>query len=230
MSAHADGLEWSTRFLPLRCDASKITLAVENVELKHRGASVIPAQTSQKAMTAYAFSLLFAAVLANQAGVPVPVVPYLLTVGALSAHAGTGMLLANLVAVGAALVADAIWYGLGRWRGRSAMLAVARLLRQSAEYVDSAEGRFRGHQVAFLLGGRFLPELNPIAAGMAGATGMRLGRYTLIAMTSAVAWAFAWTSAGYALGNIINQALISFASVATLPVVIDALVVVGVWR
>jgi hypothetical protein len=64
---------------------------------------------------------------------------------------GTGMLLANLVAVGAALVADAIWYGLGRWRGRGAM-------------------------------------------------------------TSALAWAFAWTGAGYALGNIANQALTSFGS------------------
>jgi len=181
-------------------------------------------------MTVYALSLLFAAVLANQAGVPIPVVPYLVTAGALSAHAGTGMLLANLVAVGAALVADAVWYGLGRWRGRGALLALARLLRQSAEYVDGAERRFRGHQVAFLLGGRFLPELNPIAAGMAGATRMRLGRYTLMAMTSALAWAFAWTGAGYALGNVTNQALMSLGSLAAPFVVIDAPFAVGVWR
>jgi membrane protein DedA with SNARE-associated domain len=166
-------------------------------------------------MTVYASSLLFAAVLANQARVPIPVVPYLVTAGALSAHAGTGMLLANLVAVGAALVADAVRYGLGRWRGRGALLALARLLRQSAEYVDSAEGRFRCHQVAFLFGGRFLPELNPIPAGMAGATRIRLGRYTLISMTSALAWAFARTSAGSALRNIANQALMSFGSLAT---------------
>jgi len=184
----------------------------------------------KRTVTVHAFSLLFAAVLANQAGVPIPVVPYLVAAGALSAHAGAGMLLANLVAVGASLVADAIWYGLGRWRGRGALLALARLLRRSAEYVDSAEGRFRGHQVAFLLGGRFLPELNPIAAGMAGATRMRLGRYTLIAMMSALAWALAWTGAGYAIGNVTNQALISFGSIATPLVVIDGLLALGVWR
>jgi len=131
--------------------------------------------------------------------------------------------------VGAALVADAIWYGLGRWHGRDALLALARLLRRSAAYVDGAEGRFRGHQVAFILGGRFLPELNPIAAGMAGATRMGPARYTLIAMTSAFAWAFAWTGAGYALGNIPSKAVSSFGSM-TPPFVIDALLALGVWR
>ena len=88
-------------------------------------------------MTVYALSLLFAAVLANQAGVPIPVVPYLVTAGALAAHAGTGMLLTNLVVVGAALVADGIWYGLGRWRGRDVLLALARLLKRSAEHALS---------------------------------------------------------------------------------------------
>src|SRR5690349_3399566 len=85
-----------------------------------------------------------------------------------------------------------------RGHGRNALLVLARLLRRSATSIDSAEGRFRGHQAAFILGGRFLPELNPIVAGMAGATHMRPTRYTLIAMTSALAWAFAWTGAGYA--------------------------------
>ena len=188
-----------------------------------------PSRRPKIAMTVYAFSLLFAAVLANQAGVPIPVVPYLVATGALAAHAGTSMLLTNVVVVGAALVADAIWYGLGRWHGRDVLVGLARLLRRSAAYVDGAEGRFRGHQVAFILGGRFLPELNPIAAGMAGATRMGPARYSLIAMTSAFAWAFAWTGAGYALGNIPSKAVSSFGSM-TPPFVIDALLALGVWR
>jgi membrane protein DedA with SNARE-associated domain len=75
-------------------------------------------------MTAQAFFLLFAAVLANQAGVPFPVVPSLVAAGALSAHAGTGMVPSILVTVVATLVADAIWYGLGRWWGRDALRTV----------------------------------------------------------------------------------------------------------
>jgi hypothetical protein len=49
-------------------------------------------------MTAHAFSLLLAAVLVNQAGVPLPVVPSPMAAGALSAHAGTGMVLAVITA------------------------------------------------------------------------------------------------------------------------------------
>jgi len=178
-------------------------------------------------MTPQAFSLLFAAVLANQAGVPFPVVPSLVAAGALSAHAGTGMVPSILVTVVAALVADAIWYGLGRWRGREALRTVARLLRRSAEYVDNAEGRFRDHQFAFLFGGRFVPELNPIAAGMAGATRMRPSRYSAIAVASALAWAGAWTGAGYVVGNVTRQAPVPLLSLATPVVVIGAILAVG---
>ena len=44
-----------------------------------------PSRRPKIAMTVYAFSLLFAAVLANQAGVPIPVVPFLVATGALAA-------------------------------------------------------------------------------------------------------------------------------------------------
>src|SRR5438105_2191408 len=106
-----------------------------------------------------------------------------------------------LVTVVAALVADAIWYGLGRWRGREALRTAARLLRRSAEYVDHAEGRFRDHQLAFLFGGRFVPELNPIAAGMAAAARLRPRRYSAIAIASALAWAGGGEGAGLAPGK-----------------------------
>ena len=178
-------------------------------------------------MSAYAFSLLFAAVLVNQAGVPLPVVPALMAAGALSAHAGTGMVPSILVSVVAALGADAIWYALGRWRGREALRTVARLLRRSKEYVDSAEERFRGHQCAFLFVGRFVPELNPIAAGMAGATRMRPTRYSAIAIASALAWAGGWTGAGYTLGNVTRQAPVPLLSLATPLIIIGAILAVG---
>jgi hypothetical protein len=45
----------------------------------------------------------------------------------------------------------------------------------------------RGHQFALLCVGRFVPELNPIAAGMAGTTRMRPTRYSALAVMTA-AW------------------------------------------
>jgi membrane protein DedA with SNARE-associated domain len=178
-------------------------------------------------MTSHVTPVLFAWVLVNQAGVPIPVVPSLVAVGALSAHAGTGVLSAVAVTVGAALLADVLWYGLGRWHGRQALAVVARISRSSAAHVDCAERRFRAHQLAFLFGSRFIPELNPVAAGMAGVTGMRPGRYLPVAATSALAWALAWTGAGYALGNATRQAPVPLGSIVIPLILAGAILAVG---
>jgi len=72
-------------------------------------------------MTSHVVALLFAWVLVNQAGVPIPVVPSLLAAGALAAQSRTGLLVPVVVTVAATLVADLMWYGLGRWRGPQAL-------------------------------------------------------------------------------------------------------------
>ena len=62
---------------------------------------------------------------------------------------------------------------------------------------------------------------------MAGATRMSPTRYTAIATTSALAWAVAWTGAGYALANVTRQAPVPLLSLATLFVLICAILAVG---
>ena len=70
----------------------------------------------------YGYAALFACVLAEQIGLPVPAAPFLLAAGAL---AGLGKLaLALLLAVVASLIGDTVWYYLGKMRG----MAVLRLL------------------------------------------------------------------------------------------------------
>jgi membrane protein DedA with SNARE-associated domain len=58
---------------------------------------------------------LFAWVAVNQSGVPIPVVPSSVAAGALAGagHASLPTLVA--VIVGASLVTDLVWYGIGRW-------------------------------------------------------------------------------------------------------------------
>jgi membrane protein DedA with SNARE-associated domain len=170
--------------------------------------------------------LLFAWVFVNQAGVPIPVVPSLLAAGALAAHGGTSLGPIVVTVVAGALSADLVWYGLGRWRGTSALASVGRLFRRATRVVDSAERRFLAHQVAFLFASRFLPELNPIAAGMAGVAGLTLGRYVPIVATSALVWAAAVTGVGYALGSVMDPVPIPV-HVGTLGLVAAVLAAVG---
>ena len=177
-------------------------------------------------MTSQAASLLFSWVLLNQTGVPLPAVPSLLAAGALAAHRHTGLLVPTLVTVAATLVADLVWYGLGRWRGHQALALLGRLSRRSPACVEHAQRRFLAHQLGFLFSSRFLPELNPIAAGMAGATRIVLGRYLVIATTSALAWALAWMSTGYALGHVTGWMPTPFGFLTTLGIVVGAILVV----
>jgi len=65
---------------------------------------------------------LFLWVLANQGGVPIPVVPALLGAGALAGSGGSLSGVVTLaVSIAAALCADLTWYLLGRWRGSRAL-------------------------------------------------------------------------------------------------------------
>src|SRR5207245_89763 len=47
----------------------------------------------------------------------------------------------------------------------------------------------------------------PIAAGLAGATGVGLPRYIVIASAAAMAWAGTWIAVGYLLANVLPDAI-----------------------
>ncbi len=92
--------------------------------------------------------LLFALVFVNQGGVPLPVAPSLLVVGARTGPGRLALVATTLGIVAAALAADLVWYGVGRWRGPQTRALVGRTSARAAARLDLAERRFRTHQVA----------------------------------------------------------------------------------
>jgi membrane protein DedA with SNARE-associated domain/rhodanese-related sulfurtransferase len=152
-------------------------------------------------ITEYASWILFAWILANQGGVPVPVVPALLGAGALAGSGRLSIAVILAVAVAATLCADLGWYSLGRWRGARALDVLRRVSPRAGKCVRHAEHAFVGHARTFQLVARFLPELNPIAAGLAGVTRRSLARFVGYGAVSALAWAGAWVALGYLLNR-----------------------------
>jgi membrane protein DedA with SNARE-associated domain len=177
--------------------------------------SASPRRTSRPVTTAHAMWLLFAWVAANQGGVPIPVVPSLIGAGALAGAGHASLVTVVAVAVGASLTADLAWYSIGRWRGAQALAFIGKLGRQAAARARIAEQRFVAHRVGVLFGARWLPEVNPLAAVMAGAAGIAAHRYMVIAMTSALAWVGTWTALGYTLGNVATRRPMPFGVVTT---------------
>ena len=156
-------------------------------------------------MIDHASWILFVWVVANQAGAPIPVVPSLLAAGALSRSTSLDFTAILTVAVIASLCADLAWYGVGRWRGAKTLEMLRRVLPRRGARIDRVASFFRAHPLAFLMGARFLPEMNPVAAGLAGTTGIVLGRYLLYAMGSALVWAGTWNPTGWGRGSVIAQ-------------------------
>jgi len=142
---------------------------------------------------------LFVWVLANQGGVPIPAVPVLLGAGALAGSGSLSAVMTLAVPVAAALCADLTWYLLGRWRGSRALDLLTRLAPKARTHVQCASHLLTAHPRLIQLSARFLPVLNPIAGGLAGAAGMSISRFLAGAAVSAAVWAGSWTGIGYLL-------------------------------
>ena len=147
---------------------------------------------------------LFAWIFGNQVGVPVPVVPALLGAGALAGSGHLSMAVIIAIAVGASLGADLTWYGLGRRHGVRALKMVGRVSPGGQILVRRVWSVYAAHVRAFHLGARFLPELNAITAGMAGATKLSIIRFLCYGVPSALTWAGLWIGLGYVLSHAVT--------------------------
>jgi len=174
--------------------------------------------------------VLFAWILANQGGFPVPVVPALFGVGALIASGRLSVVTTMVVAVGATLCADLVWYSLARWRGTRTLALIARFSPTARGSLQRGQSLFRDHEGAFRLGARFLPELGPIAAGLAGAAGEGIPRFLVYGAISAALWAGTWVGLGYLVGQAVAEAALHLGLRVMLVVLISLLLYVPLRR
>jgi membrane protein DedA with SNARE-associated domain len=145
----------------------------------------------------HGYSILFAAVLVEQIGMPIPSVPLLLGVGALSAEGRFSFGAALIVALAASLPADAAWFYLGRKRGYGVLRVLCRISLEQETCVTSTTGAFHRHGAGTLAVAKFIPGLSTVAPPLAGMLHMTLGRFLLLDGIGAALWAAAYLGLGY---------------------------------
>lgn len=116
----------------------------------------------------HGYSLLFAFVLAEQSGLPIPSTPMLLAAGALSGLGRMSLPEAWLLAILASLLGDSVWFGLGRWRGFSILSLFCRISLEPETCVQKTHTSYGKYGVNWLLFAKFVPGLSTIAPPMAG--------------------------------------------------------------
>jgi membrane protein DedA with SNARE-associated domain len=116
----------------------------------------------------HGYMVLFAAVLAEQIGLPVPATPFLLAAGALAGlrKFNFGEVLA--VAAIASLISDCIWFYLGKRRGSSILGLLCRISLEPDSCVAKTKSVYARYGSKSLLFAKFVPGLTTIAPPMAG--------------------------------------------------------------
>src|SRR6266702_3873959 len=121
----------------------------------------------------YGLALVFANVLLEQLGLPIPAVPALVVAGALSAAGEFSPLAVFGVAFVACMMGDAVWYLAGRRYGRRVMTLLCRLSLSPDSCVRQTEFRFERWGKLTLVLSKFFPGLGVVIwAGAAIAAGM----------------------------------------------------------
>src|SRR5436853_2419060 len=97
------------------------------------------------ALNHYGLAIVFATVLVDLAGVPLPAAPWLVVAGALSVHGPLRIELVLATAFVAAVAADTAWFVIGRRHGRKLLETVCRVSLSPDICVSRADellGRF----------------------------------------------------------------------------------------
>jgi membrane protein DedA with SNARE-associated domain/rhodanese-related sulfurtransferase len=153
----------------------------------------------------HGYVVLLGWVFAEQAGLPVPSLPILLAAGAL---AGTGHLSffgSLFTAVFASLVADSIWFQLGRLRGIKILQLLCKISLEPDSCVRRTEGVFAKEGARSLLVAKFLPGLGAVAPPLAGIFHMRMSRFLLFDALGAGLWAGGFLGIGYVFSGQIER-------------------------
>jgi membrane protein DedA with SNARE-associated domain len=145
----------------------------------------------------HGYLLLFVWLLAEQGALPLPSVPLLLACGALVQMGKLDLRLILLYGMAACMIADNVWFQLGRRRGAKVLRLICRIALEPDSCVRRTENSFIRYGMASLLVAKFVPGLNAVAAPLAGSSGARRVRFLLFDGLGALIWITSYVALGY---------------------------------
>jgi membrane protein DedA with SNARE-associated domain len=169
-------------------------------------------QLTQSVLT-YGLPLIFAIVLLEQLGAPIPAIPVLVVAGALCMGQNLSAWQVLFVAIGASLVADSVWFLLGRAQGNRILKTLCRISLSPDSCVRQTESVFARWGMPSLLVAKFIPGFSTVAPPMAGATPASFGEFLLYDAGGALLWAGSGVVAGMLFHRAIDRALAFLASI-----------------
>jgi len=154
-------------------------------------------------LLAYGVILVFLNVLLEQLGLPIPALPTIVVAGALCARNQFETTDVVLAALSACLIADTIWYFMGRRYGRGVLGTLCKVSLSPASCVRQTESFFDRWGARSLLFAKFIPGFSTIAPPLSGATKLPLATFLFFDTFGSLAW----IAAGFIPGLIFHRAI-----------------------
>jgi len=145
----------------------------------------------------HGYTVVFAWMLLEQLGLPVPAIPVLLAAGALAGVGRLSLPLALAASSAAALLSDTLWFEIGRRRGVRVLNFLCRVSLEPDSCVRRTEQMFGRYGVRSVVVSKFVPGLGTAAPPLAGIFGMPLPRFLLFDSLGALLYAGMFTGLGY---------------------------------
>ena len=164
-------------------------------------------------LTTHGLPLIFAAVFVEQIGLPLPALPWLLAAGALSAAGKMSLVSGLALTVLACLLADAVWFYLGRHRGAQVLGLLCRISLEPDSCVRRTQNLFTRYGLRGVLVSKFVPGLGTVVPPLAGMTGVSAARFFLADGVGSALYDGCWICLGYFFSSQIQQIGAALASI-----------------
>jgi membrane protein DedA with SNARE-associated domain/rhodanese-related sulfurtransferase len=152
-------------------------------------------------LSSYGYAALFACVLVEQLGLPLPAAPFLLTAGTLASAGKLNLAAALLLAVAASLIGDTVWYYLGKARGMAVLRLLCKISLEPDACVRQTSAAYSKHGTRWLLFAKFIPGVSTVAPPMAGIYRVSLWKFIAMDGVGAGLWAGVYLFAGWWFGG-----------------------------
>lgn len=166
-------------------------------------------------LATYGLYLIFAVVLIEQLGAPIPAIPVLVVAGALAVDRSLSAVQVLLVAVAASLLADSSWFLLGRRQGVRVLKTLCRISLSPDSCVRQTESVFERWGMPSLLFAKFIPGFSTVAPPLAGAMGASLPSFLIYDGGGALLWAGAGVAGGMIFHRTVDRVLTYLASIGS---------------
>ncbi|MGA2052472.1 MAG: rhodanese-like domain-containing protein [Opitutales bacterium] len=141
--------------------------------------------------------VLFAVIFVEQIGLPMPAGPWLMAAGALAAHGKMDMFFALGVTLWACVVADGIWYEIGRRGGKPVLRLLCKMSLEADTRARQTENLFEQHGVGLIVASKFLPWLGTLIPPLAGIFRIGMVRFQVLNAVGAVMYGACFLGLGF---------------------------------